>query len=147
MPNAAGNMFDGFHDEAAARWLNVASMLLPAGATQAAWYDEYRRDLVEDDVPWEPETCFTSPEGWSSTTVDGHAADVRVGCEALEAFVFVAGRVYVIGAFGYEGLTPPTTSPGVSDELRDLFELWLTTITLDPASASELMPTQAPSPT
>ena len=135
IPNASGNMFDGFQGDGAARWLNGVSMLLPVGTTPDDWYDEYRRDLVEDDDPWEPKTCFTAREGWTSTTVDGLAADLRVGCEALEAFVFVADRVYLFGAYAYEGVNPPTTEPGVSDELRDLFELWLTTITLDPASA------------
>jgi len=147
IPNAAGNMFDGFRGDSAVRWLNGVSMLLPVGATQDDWYAEYRRDLVEDDLPWEPETCFTPREDWSSTTVDGHAADLRVGCEALEAFVFVAGRVYVFGAYAYEEVTPPTTEPGVTDELRDLFELWLTTITLDPPSAQPPALTPMPSST
>ena len=147
MPNAAGNMFDGFHGGGAAKWLNGVSTLLPVGATRDDWYDEYRRDLVEDDDPWEPESCFTAREDWTSTTIDGLAADLRVGCETLEAFVFVADRVYMFGAYGYEGTDPPTAEPGVSDELRDLFELWLTTITLDPASAQEPELTPTPSST
>jgi hypothetical protein len=150
MPNAGGGMFDGFRSTGAVTWLNGVSMLLPAGVTRDDWYDEYRRDMVEDDVPWEPETCFTPREDWISTTVDGNAADLRVSCAAMEAFVFVAGRVYAFGAYGYDGIVPPTTEPGVSDELRDLFELWLTTITIDPASAVDSpspAPTVAPSPT
>jgi hypothetical protein len=147
MPNSAANMFDGFQGDGAAKWLNGVSMLLPVGATRDDWYDEYRRDLVEDDYWTEPETCFTAREGWTSTTVDGIAADLRVGCEALEAFVFVEDRVYLFGAYTYDTLTPPTAEPGVSDELRDLFELWLTTITLDPASAQEPALTPMPSST
>ena len=135
LPNAAGNMFDGFRDEGAVKWLNGASMPLPVGTTQDDWHAAYRRDVVEDEEPWEPETCFTPREDWSSTTVDGVTAELRVSCDALEAFVFVAGRVYVFGAYGYDGVTPPTTEPGVTAELRDLFQLWLTTITLDPGSA------------
>ncbi len=147
MPDTPGNMFDGFQGSGAVKWLNGMSTLLPAGATLDDWYAEYRRDLVEDGDPWEPETCFTPREEWSSTTVDGHAADLRVGCEALEAFVFVSGRVYVFGAYAYEGITPPTTDPGVTDEHRDLFELWLTTITLDPSSAQQPALTPMPSST
>jgi hypothetical protein len=135
LPNAAGNMFDGFRDEGAVKWLNGASMPLPAGTTPDEWHAEYRRDVVEDEQPWEPETCFAPREDWSSTTVDGVTAELRVGCDALEAFVFVGGRVYVFGAYGYDGASPPTGEPGVSNELRDLFELWLTTITLDPGAA------------
>ncbi len=135
MPNAAGNMFDGFRGDGAVRWLNGISTLLPAGMTRDDWFAAYRRDLVEDDQPWEPETCFTPPEDWSSTAVDGHAADLRIGCETLEAFVFVEDRVYFFGAYAYDGVTPPTTEPGVTDDHRDLFELWLTTITVDPSSA------------
>jgi len=144
MPNASGNMFDGFHDDGAVKWLNGISTLLPVGASRDDWYDEYRRDLVEDEVAWEPESCFTPREDWSSTTVDGLAADLRMSCAGLEAFVFVADRVYMFGAYAYDGVTPPTLEPGVSDELRDLFELWLTTITLDPTSA--LYPTPVPTP-
>jgi hypothetical protein len=147
MPDALGNMFDGFRSAGAVRWLNGVSMMLPAGTTRDDWYDEYRRDLVEDDLPWEPETCFTPRGDWSSTTVDGLAADLRVSCDGMEAFVFVADRVYFFGAYGYDGTSPPTTEPGVSDELRDLFELWLTTITLDPASAQEPALTPMPSST
>ncbi len=147
MPDTAGNMFDGFQGAGAAKWLNGISTLLPVGATRDDWYDEYRRDLVEDDNPWEPATCFTAREDWTSTTVDGHVADLRVGCEALEAFVFVEDRVYFFGGYAYETLNPPTAEPGVSDELRDLFELWLTTITLDPASAQEPALTPVPSST
>ena len=128
-------MFDGFRGAGAVKWLNGVSTLLPEGATLDDWYAEYRRDIVEDDAPWEPETCFTAREDWSSTTIDGRAADLRVGCEGIEAYVFVDGRVYVFGAYAYDGAAPPTTEPGVTDELRDLFELWLTTITLDPESA------------
>jgi hypothetical protein len=145
MPDSAGNMFDGFQGAGAAKWLNGISTLLPVGTTRDDWYDEYRRDLVEDDYWTEPETCFTAREGWTSTTVDGHTADLRVGCEALEAFVFVEDRVYLFGAYTYDTLTPPTAEPGVSDELRDLFELWLTTITLDPASALDPAVTPTPS--
>jgi hypothetical protein len=144
MPNTPGNMFDGFRDDGAVKWLNGISMLLPEGATQDDWYDEYRRDLVEDEEPWEPVACFTPREDWEPTTVDGVAAELRVGCDGLEAYVFVAGRVYVFGAYGYDGVNPPTVEPGVSKELRDLFELWLTTITLDPTSAVE--PTSMPTP-
>ena len=147
MPNAPGNMFDGFHGDGAAKWLDGVSTLLPVGATRDDWYDEYRRDLVEDNEPWEPKTCFTTREDWTSTTVDGLAADLRVGCEALEAFVFVEDRVYVFGAYAYETLSPPTAEPGVSDELRDLFELWLTTITLDPTSAVDPSPVPTPGST
>ena len=135
LPNAAGNMFDGFHDDGAVKWLNGSSMPLPPGTTEDEWFDEYRRDLVEDEETWEPASCFTPREDWSSTTVDGVAAELRVGCDGLEAYVFVDGRVYVFGAFGYDGVSPPTVEPGVSNELRDLFEVWLTTITLDPTSA------------
>jgi hypothetical protein len=147
MPDAPATMFDGFHDDGAVKWLDGVSMLLPVGATRDDWYAEYRRDVVEDDDPWEPETCFTPPEDWSSTTVDGRAADLRVACEAMEAFVFVADRVYVFGAFGYDTTSPPTARQGVSDELRDLFELWLTTITLDPASAVDPTPVPTASST
>ena len=147
MPNALGIMFDGFQGDGAAKWLNGVSMLLPLVATRDDWYDEYRQDLVEDDYPWEPETCFTPREGWSSTTVDGHAADLRVGCDGIEAYVFVGDRVYVFGAYAYEGVTPPTTEPGVTDDLRDLFELWLTTITIDPSSAVDPSPLPTPSST
>ncbi|HET9521666.1 MAG TPA: hypothetical protein VFO73_11515, partial [Candidatus Limnocylindrales bacterium] len=31
MPDPAGNMFDGFHDDGAVKWLDGSSMLLPAG--------------------------------------------------------------------------------------------------------------------
>jgi hypothetical protein len=144
MPDSPGNMFDGFRDEGAVKWLNGVSMLLPVGATRDEWYAEYRRDVVEDENPWEPESCFTPREDWSSTTIDGIAAELRVGCGALEAFVFVSDRVYLFGAYAYDGASPPTVEPGVSDELQDLFELWLTTITLDPTAA--LDPTTSPTP-
>jgi hypothetical protein len=145
MPDTPGNMFDGFSSAGAVRWLDGVSALLPVGTTQADWYDEYRRDIVEDENPWEPETCFTPREDWESTTVDGVAADLRVACGAMEAFVFVEDRVYVFAAFGYDSVQPPTDEPGVSDEVRGLFELWLTTITLDPAAAVD--PAPIPSPT
>lgn len=142
MPDAAGNMFDGFRGDGAVKWLNGVSAPLPVGATRDDWYAEYRRDIVEDETPWEPETCFTPREDWTSTNIDGMAADLRVSCEGIEAFVFVDGRVYFFGGYGYDGIAPPTAEPGVSDELRDLFEAWLTTITLDPASAVD--PTPSP---
>ncbi len=63
MPNAAGNMFDGFRGDGAAKWLDGVSTLLPVGATRDDWYDEYRRDLVEDDEPWEPEDLLHGPGG------------------------------------------------------------------------------------
>lgn len=144
MPDSPGNMFDGFRDDGAVKWLNGVSMPLPVGASRDDWYAEYRRDVVEDENPWEPESCFTPREDWSSTTIDGVAADLRVGCGALEAFVFVPGRVYLFGAYAYDGASPPTVEPGVSDGLRDLFELWLTTITLDPTAAVD--PTTSPTP-
>jgi hypothetical protein len=135
IPDAPGYMFDGFRGGGPAAWLNGSSMLLPERTTPDDWYDEYRRDVVEDAQPWEPEACFTPREEWASTTVDGHPADLRVGCGALEAFVFLDGRVYVFGSYSYNTTSPLTSTPGASEELQAQFALWLSTIALDPASA------------
>ena len=63
MPDTPGNMFDGFRDEGAVKWLNGVSMLLPVGATRDEWYAEYRRDVVEDENPWEPRILLHAPGG------------------------------------------------------------------------------------
>jgi hypothetical protein len=136
IPNFTGNMFDGFRSEGIVRWLYGASMAIPAEMTQDAWLDAYRRDIVEDESPLEPEQCFASNDVWTSITIDGRAAQVRTGCQTLEAIVFVDDRVYLFGASAYDSVVPSTAELGVPDDFRALLETWLTTITLDPAVGS-----------
>jgi hypothetical protein len=145
IPNFTGNMFDGFGSEGIVRWLYGASMALPAEMTQEAWLDAYRRDIVEDGSPLEPEACFEPRESWTPVTIDGRAAELRVGCQTLEAYLFVDDRVYLFGASAYDSAVPSTAELGVPDEFRALLETWLTTITLDPASAVE-SPSASPIP-
>lgn len=148
IPNYTGNMFDGFNSDGSVTWLYGASMSHPSsrsGVTQEAWLEAYRQDVVEDESPLEPEHCFEARENWTSVTIDGVAGDLRTGCQTLEAFAFVEDRVYLFGASAYDGAVPETAELGVSDEFRDVFETWLTTITLDPASALP-GPTLPPSP-
>ncbi|MCI0344991.1 MAG: hypothetical protein L0221_06020 [Chloroflexi bacterium] len=145
IPNFTGNMFDGFNSAGVVKWLFGASMALPAGMTQEAWLDAYRRDIVEDESPLEPEACFEPRESWTPVTIDGRAAELRVGCQTLEAYLFVDDRVYLFGASAYDSAVPSTAELGVPDEFRDLLERWLTTITLDPASAADQSPVPSPS--
>jgi hypothetical protein len=145
IPNFTGNMFDGFNGAGIVKWLYGASMALPAEMTQEAWLDAYRRDIVEDESPLEPEACFVPRETWTPVTIDGRAAELRVGCQTLEAVLFVDDRVYLFGASAYDSAVPSTAELGVPDEFRALLDTWLTTITLDPASAVE-PPSASPIP-
>jgi len=145
IPNFTGNMFDGFNSAGIVKWLSGASMALPAETTQEAWLDAYRRDIIEDESPLEPEACFEPREAWTPVTIDGRAAELRVGCQTLEAYLFVDDRVYLFGAYAYDSAVPSTAEVGVPDEFRALLETWLTTITLDPASAVE-PPSASPIP-
>ena len=116
-----------------------ASMRLPDGVTPDAWIETYRQGQI-DAAPGESAACHAPPEDWTPVTIDGHTGSLRLGCGALDALVFVDDRVYSFG-----GWTATSTTPFVNADFRTMFEAWLTTIRLDPASALD-PPVASPSP-
>ncbi|HEY6570998.1 MAG TPA: hypothetical protein VIZ22_11940 [Candidatus Limnocylindrales bacterium] len=117
---------------------SATSIRLPDGVTEDAWADAYR--LTQDDPGRWGAACYPSTAPLSPVTIDGRTGSLRVGCGDIEALVVADGHMYSFG-----GWTTTTTTPGVPDEFRALFEAWLTTIKLDPASALE-PPAASPSP-
>jgi hypothetical protein len=114
-----------------------ASVPLPAGQTETAWLTAYREGQND---PTRPAVCNPSPAALSTVVIDGHTGSLRLGCGEMEALVLVGDRVYSFA--GWSG--PAPTTPGMPAGQRELFEAFLSTIRLDPASAVEA-PAASPS--
>jgi hypothetical protein len=139
LPEEPSSGFDAFFGGPGTNSWVASSMRLPAGVTADAWIDAYRQVQI-DASPGEDIACHTPPEAWTPVTIDGQAASLRLGCGVLEALLVVDDRVYSFG-----GWTEASSTPGVPAEFRALFDAWLTTIRLDPASALD-PPVASPSP-
>jgi hypothetical protein len=116
----------------------VSSQRLPAGMNDAAWWASYL--ATQRGV----NAAICDPQQLSSfrtMVVDGHTAYVHGGreaCNFTEAIVLDGGRAY-----GLDAVSNLDGSAGVFEE--SLFEAWLSTVRLDPASAVD-SPSGTPGP-
>jgi hypothetical protein len=144
IPAPTGSI-DVFYREPGPLKYAAASMRVPEGMTDDEWIDAYRLGQIDPRSKGSrPIACYPPPEDWSPVMIDGRPAGLRLGCGELEAIMFAGGRVYV-----FAGWTTDPHVPGVTDRFRTHFDTWLTTITLDPASALEppaASPSVGPSP-
>jgi hypothetical protein len=124
----------------------ASSMRLPAGVTFDTWVADYLQREARVD-PSMPQVCDQSTLPLNPITVDGRSALLKIGCGDMEALLLVDGRVYSFwgGNTGMAGSQGNTPTVGVLDQFRAMFEAWLSTIKLDPASALE-PPAASPSP-
>lgn len=112
--------------------LYIASQPIAAETTPAEWWALYLHA-----TGGKPAACFpTSQRGYRTMTVDGQTAYVHGGlaaCSFTEAIVLTGRRAYQVTAFAnVDGST------GVFDPA--LFEAFLSTVRLEPASAGETPP-------
>ena len=115
----------------------ATSMKVPEGMSDQAWTDLYRNGQI-DRI--DAHRLLPSARDMGSGDHNGVPGRLKEGCSVLEAIVFSEGRVYVFG-----GWVSTITTPGVPDDFRETYEAWLSTITLDPASALD-PPVASPSP-
>jgi hypothetical protein len=120
----------------------ASSLRLAGGVTFDSWVADYLRDYRQQQVrgdPAVPAVCDPSTQPLSPITVDGRNALLRIGCGEMEVLLLVNGRVYSFwgGNMGMAGSQGNTPAVGVLDSFRAMFEAWLSTIRLDPASALE----------
>jgi hypothetical protein len=105
--------------------LTVAGMRLRDGETSEAWLRAYFGDTIESG-----DACTPARSEWDAGTIDGQPAFlVRTCAPAVDTFVFAGDRVYIFTAWA-----------GLVDD-RPLFETFLSTIRLQPASAVDPTPT------
>jgi hypothetical protein len=120
-------MLDVLHDPAQpGLTFVVVSQPLAQGQTPTSWLSAY-----EASVPDMPAVCWPLPSGMERLTIDGQAAWLHggvTGCGFTEAVTFADGRIYEFT--GYVGRTAPPMS-------RQLFDLLIASVILDPASADD----------
>jgi hypothetical protein len=105
-------------------------MVIPQGMTSDEFIEAYRAPNVNRD-PY----CFPPPSTWEHVLIDGHIAGLIDTCYYTEAIVIVDHRVYIFT--GFTGLAVD----------RELFDLLLSTVRLDPSAANpSFAPTPSPSP-
>jgi len=102
----------------------VVSQPLPNGETGDAWLARHE----EAGAARDPAVCWPAPADMERTKVGGQPAWGRSGCGSSEVVLFAGGRAYVISRY------VDTTFN------RPLFDAFLSTITLDPASADDTAP-------
>jgi hypothetical protein len=111
------------------RALEISSQKLPPGMSEDAWWSDYTAQ--GGPVPF----CFpSSRSGYETVTVDGIVGYLhggQVGCNFTEVIVVTGGRAYQLSAF----VNVDVATQGVFS--RPLFDAWLSTVHLDPASAND----------
>jgi hypothetical protein len=93
-------------------------MVIPEAMTSDAFLEAYRTRHVRWDLD-----CFPPSSMWEHVQIDGHIAGLVDVCDYTDAIVIVDRRAYIFS--GYNDLA--------SD--RELFDLILSTVRLDPAAA------------
>lgn len=118
----------------------VMSQPLPKGVSGASWLATYEKDGAAKYPP----ACWPSADKMEQVTTGSQAAWIHGGvasCGFTEAITFAGGRVYELTAYQ----DPSMASFPVFD--RALFDAFLSTIQLDPATANDRpVPSPAPSP-
>jgi hypothetical protein len=104
-------------------------MVIPDGMSSDEFIEAYRAPNVERDI-----ACFPPPSTWEQVPIDGHLAGLVDVCYYIEAIVVVDRRVYIFS--GYSDMATD----------RELFDLFLSTIRLDPTAAEPFAPTPTASP-
>ena len=112
--------------------LAVQSTPIP-GMSPEEWLALY--DAV--DASSVPDRIHPGPDKATPILIDGHAGTEVVGCNLIDTKTWIGDRYYEIGGWGNDRVTQ-----GANEDFRALFDAWLSTIKLDPASA--LVPTPAP---
>lgn len=99
-------------------------MRLRDGETSEEWLQAYFGDTIESG-----DECTPGRSEWEAVVIDSQPASIVHTCApALDTFVFAEDRVYIFSAFGH-----------LVDD-RPLFESFLSTISLEPASAVDPTP-------
>ena len=125
-----GDPFEGYQ-------LAASSIALPAGTTFELFAADYRARSSGGSTPAE---CDATKQKLVPITIDDTPAELRVGCKEMEALLVKSGRVYSFAGWWFFSNTV-----AVPDAFRSLFDMWLTTIKLDPSSALA-PPAPSPSP-
>lgn len=123
---AVAAVYDHFKTSGPADEILGVSSRVPSGMSEADWIAAYRQPVVDAFGA----NCFPPPDQWKPVTVDGHAGGLYVGCNYVESTTFVGGRAYVFTLARPLGF-PPTAST------EDLLRAFLSTVTIDPASADD----------
>jgi hypothetical protein len=115
----------------------VLSQPLPKGVTSAAWLANYESTNAAQFPP----QCWPAPADMEMVTVDAQQAWIhgdKGGCGFTEAVVFAGGRIYELSAYQNPSLTAQFD--------RALFDAFLSTIQIDPATANDrAVPSSGPS--
>jgi hypothetical protein len=104
-------------------------MRLRDGETSEEWLQAYFGATIENGDIESGDECTPGRSEWEAVEIDGQPAFIVRRCgPALDTVVFAGGRVYVFTAWG-----------GLVDD-RPLFDSFLSTISLEPASAVDPTP-------
>ena len=134
-PDTTKDEWDELVDPVSGMRFWSSSIRLPAGVTFEAWAAAYHNGQVDASAP---AACDPTKQVSTPVTIDDTEGVLRVGCRDVESLVVKGGLVY-----SFAGVEAFNDTPGVTDGFRALYDAFLTTIVLDPASA--LVP-PSPSP-
>ncbi len=119
-------------------YLSSVSTGLRPGETR----DQFLAKYFTSDPAADKTVCDSGPPDGTAMTIDGHVGHVGVGCNLIDAYVWVDDRFYEFGGWGQD-----STTAGTTDAFRALFDSWISTVKLDPASAVDPpAPSQNPAP-
>jgi hypothetical protein len=108
----------------------ATSTALPPETTEDAWIDAYQAP----QLPGNGRECIKARTAWDSITIDGRAGGYYVGCEFVEAMVFVEDRVFIFTYLDLSGSTDPAAIG------RLALEAFLESVSLHPERAAPLSP-------
>ena len=129
-PSPPSPELDMVQDPVSSVMFVAISQALPKGTTGAAWLDQYETAGAVSN----PKACWPAVAAMEAVTVSGQPAWIHggiSGCGFTEAIVFAGGRVYELTGY------PAGLFIGGRVFDRALFDAWLSTVSLEPASADD----------